>query len=103
VAGVEEEEEERGSEGGVGLRPYLSLLAVTSAADPRVVDLWAMRVELDHRSSACGWAQDLAGAPLLDLRRRRDLDRAVARRLVGASERKEAPLRPLDGGAFTQR
>jgi hypothetical protein len=31
------------------------------------------------------------------------LDGAVARRLVGASERKEALLRPLDSGAFTQR
>jgi hypothetical protein len=50
-----------------------------------------------------GRAQDLTSAPLLDLRQRRDLDGAVARRLIGVSERKEAPLRPLDGGAFTQR
>jgi hypothetical protein len=74
-----------------------------SDADLHVVDLRAARVELDHRSSACGRAQDLTGAPLLDLRRRRGLDGAVARRLVGASEREEAPLRPLDGGTFTQR
>jgi hypothetical protein len=63
-----------------------------SDADLHVVDLRAARVELDHRSSACGRAQDLTGAPLLDLRRRRGLDGAVARRLVGASERKEAPF-----------
>jgi hypothetical protein len=67
------------------------------------VDLRAARVEPDHRELACGRAQDLTGAPLLDLRRRRDLDGAIARRLVRASERKEASLRPLDGGAFTQR
>jgi hypothetical protein len=103
VAGVEEEErkrkkKEKKREGVVGLRPYLDLLA-PSAADPRVVDLRAERVEPDHRSSVCGWALDLAGAPLLDLRRRR----ADARHLVGASERVEAPQRPLDGGTFTQR
>jgi hypothetical protein len=67
------------------------------------VDLRAAQVEPDHRLSACGRAQDLIGVPLLDLCWRRDLDGAVARRLVGASEREEAPLRPLDGGAFTQR
>jgi hypothetical protein len=65
VARVEEEEKK---EGGVGLRPYLDLLA-SSAADPRVVDLRAARVEPDHHSSACGRAQDLAGTPLVDLRR----------------------------------
>jgi hypothetical protein len=99
VAGVEEEERKRKKkkrEGGVGLRPYLDLLA-PSAADPRVVDLRAARVEPDHRSSVCGRALDLAGAPLLDLRQRR----ADARHLVGASERVEAPQRPLDGGAHT--
>jgi hypothetical protein len=70
VAGVEEEERKRKKkrEGVVGLRPYLDLLA-PSAADPRVVDLRAARVEPDHRSSACGRALDLAGAPLLYLRR----------------------------------
>jgi hypothetical protein len=67
VAGVEEEERKKKREGGVGLRPYLDLLA-PSAVDPRVVDLWAAWVEPDHRSSACGRAQDLAGAPLVDLR-----------------------------------
>jgi hypothetical protein len=103
VAGVEEEErKKKGGEGGVGLRPYLDLLAPT-AADPRVVDLRAARVEPDHRSSACGRALDLAGTPFLDLRRQRDLDRADARHLIGASERVEAPQRPLDGGAFPQR
>jgi hypothetical protein len=40
-----------------------------SAADPWVVDLQAARVEPDHRSSACGRTLDLAGAPLVDLRR----------------------------------
>jgi hypothetical protein len=40
-----------------------------SAADPRVVDLRAVRVEPDHRSSACGQALDLISAPLVDLRR----------------------------------
>jgi hypothetical protein len=28
---------------------------------------------------------------------------SVAHRLIGASGREEAPLRPLNGGAFTQR
>jgi hypothetical protein len=70
-----------------------------SAADPRIMDLRAARVEPDHLSSACGRALDLVGAPLLDLRRRR----ADVRHLVRASERVEAPQRPLDGGAFTQR
>jgi hypothetical protein len=70
VVGVEEEErrKKKGGEGSVGLRPYLDLLA-PSAADPRVVDLRAARVEPDHRSSVCGRALDLAGAPLVDLRR----------------------------------
>jgi hypothetical protein len=68
VAGVEEEEREK-IEGGVGLRPYLVSSQSPSAADPRVVDLRAARVEPDHRSSACGRAQDLTGAPLVDLRR----------------------------------
>jgi hypothetical protein len=54
-----EKEERKKREGVVGLRPYLDLLA-PSAADPRVVDLWAARVEPDHRSSACGRALDLA-------------------------------------------
>jgi hypothetical protein len=70
VAGVEEEERKKKIEGGVGLRPYLVSSQLPSAADPRVVDLRAARVELDHCSSACGRAQDLAGAPLVDLRRR---------------------------------
>jgi hypothetical protein len=68
VAGVEEEEREK-IEGGVGLRPYLVSSQSPPAADPRVVDLRAARVEPDHRSSACGRAQDLTGAPLVDLRR----------------------------------
>jgi hypothetical protein len=84
-------------------RTYSDPSQSPSAADPRVVDLRAARVESDHSESACGRVQDLVGAPLLDLRRRRDLDEADARRLVGASEREEASLRPLDGGAFTQR
>jgi hypothetical protein len=69
VAGIEEEERKKKREGGVGLRRYLDLLA-PSAADPQVVDLWATWVEPDHRSSVCGRAQDLTGAPLVDLRRR---------------------------------
>jgi hypothetical protein len=84
-------------------RTYSDPSQSLSAADPQVMDLRALRVEPNHSESACGRAQDLAAAPLLDLRRRRDLDGADARRLVGASEREEAPLRPLDGGAFTQR
>jgi hypothetical protein len=104
MAGVEEEERKKKErEGGVGLRPYLISSQSPSAADPRVMDLWAARVEPDHRSLVCGRALDLVGAPLLDLRRQRDLDGADARHLVGASERVEAPQRPLDGGAFTQR
>jgi hypothetical protein len=69
VAGVEEEERKKKRKGGVGLRPYLDLLA-PSVADPRVMDLRAAQVEPDHRPSTCGRAQDLAGAPLVDLRRR---------------------------------
>jgi hypothetical protein len=84
-------------------RTYSDPSQSPSAADPRVVDLRATWVEPNHSESVCGRAQDFTDAPLLDLRRRRDLDGADARHLVGASERKEAPLRPLDGGAFTQR
>jgi hypothetical protein len=69
VALVEEEERKEKKGGGVGLRPYLVSSQSPSAADPRVVDLRAAQVEPDHRSSACGRAQDLAGAPLVDLRR----------------------------------
>jgi hypothetical protein len=52
VTGVEEEErkrkkKEKKREGVVGFRPYLDL--APSAADPRVVDLRAARVEPDHR------------------------------------------------------
>jgi hypothetical protein len=68
VAGVEEEEREK-IEGGVGLRPYHVSSQSSSTADQWVVDLWAARVEPNHRSSVCGRAQDLAGAPLVDLRR----------------------------------
>jgi hypothetical protein len=71
VVGVEEEErKKRKKGGGVGLRPYLVSSQSPSAADPRVVDLRAARVEPDYRSSTCGWTLDLAGAPLVDLRRR---------------------------------
>jgi hypothetical protein len=72
VAGVEEEERKRKKkrEGVIGLRPYLDLLA-PSAANPRVVNLRAARVKPDHRSSACGQALNLVGAPLLDLCQRR--------------------------------
>jgi hypothetical protein len=50
-------------------RTYSDPSQSPSAADPWVVDLRAVRVELDHSESACGRAQDLTGAPLLDLRR----------------------------------
>jgi hypothetical protein len=69
VAGVEEEERKKRRR---GRSRVLSLIWIfsqsSSAADPWVVDLWAARVEPDHRSSACGRALDLAGAPLVDLR-----------------------------------
>jgi hypothetical protein len=81
-------------------RTYSDPLQSPSAADPRVVDLRATRVKPDHSESTCGQAQDLVCAPLLDLRRQRDLDGADAHHLIGASEREEAPLRPLDGGAL---
>jgi hypothetical protein len=68
VAGVEEEERKK-KRGGVGLRPYLVSSQSPSAADPRVVDLWAARVERDHHSSTCSQAQDLTDVPLVDLRR----------------------------------
>jgi hypothetical protein len=50
-------------------RTYSDPSQSPSVADPRVVDLRAARVEPDHNESACGRAQDLVGAPLLDLRR----------------------------------
>jgi hypothetical protein len=84
-------------------RTYSDPSQSPSVADPRVVDQRATWVELNHSESACGRAQDFTDAPLLDLRRRRDLDGADARNLIGASEHEEASLRPLDGGAFTQR
>jgi hypothetical protein len=68
VVGVEEEERKKEKKGGVGLRPYLVSSQSPSAADPRVMDLRAAQVEPNHCSSACGRAQDLADAPLLDLR-----------------------------------
>jgi hypothetical protein len=72
VVGVEEEQrkkKKKGGGGGVGLRSYLVSSQSPSAPDPRVVDLRAAQVEPDHRSTACGRALDLAGAPLVDLRR----------------------------------
>jgi hypothetical protein len=67
VAGVEEErkKEMRGRSRVLNLT-WISSQS-PSAADPRVVDLRAARVELNHRSSACGRALDLTGAPLVDL------------------------------------
>jgi hypothetical protein len=70
VVGVEEEERKKEKKGRSRAEALPRLLAVPSAADPRVVDLQAARVEPDHRSSACGRTLDLAGAPLVDLRRR---------------------------------
>jgi hypothetical protein len=70
VAGVEEEERKKRRR---GRSRVLNLTWISSqspsAADPCVVDLWAARVEPDHCSSVCGRALDLAGAPLVDLRR----------------------------------
>jgi hypothetical protein len=93
VAGVEEErkkeerkkKKEKKNRGGLGFTRISSV--PPSAVDPRVVDL---RVEPDHRSSACGRARDLLGD---------EISARAARRLFGASGREEAPLRPLDGGA----
>jgi hypothetical protein len=76
----------RGGEGSVGLRPYLDLL-VPSAADPRVMDLWAAWVEPDHRWSACGRALDLVGAPLVDLRRTSTEPPLVGRSATEATRR----------------
>jgi hypothetical protein len=69
----------------------LNLTWITSqsplAADPRVVDLWAARVEPDHRSSACGRAQDLTGAPLVDLCRTSMEPPLVGRSVAEATRR----------------
>jgi phosphate uptake regulator len=99
VAGVEEERKKRrkkkkrkGKQRRLGFTRISS--RPPSAADPRVVDLRVERVEPDHRSSACGQARDLIGD---------EISASAARCLIGASDREEAPLRPLDGGAFTQR
>jgi hypothetical protein len=51
------------------------------------VDLRAARVEPDHRSSACGRAQDLAGAPLVDLRRTSTEPPLVGRSAAEATRR----------------
>jgi hypothetical protein len=58
-----------------------------SAADPRVMNLRAVRVEPDHRSSACGRALDLVGAPLVDLRRTSTESPLVGRSAAEATQR----------------
>jgi hypothetical protein len=87
VAGVEEEERKKMR----GRSRVLNLTWISSqspsAADPRVVDLWAARVEPDHRSSACGRALDLAGAPLVDLRRTSTEPPLVGRSAAEATRR----------------
>jgi hypothetical protein len=97
VAGVEEEGE------WVGFEPYLNLLAATvgrrstgcgpagcaGRTRPPLVGMWSG--PRSCRRSSCG------SAPAMSL------DGADARHLVGASRREETPLRPLDGGASTQR
>jgi hypothetical protein len=51
------------------------------------MDLRAARVEPDHRSSACGRAQDLAGALLVDLRRTSTEPPLVGRSAAEATRR----------------
>jgi hypothetical protein len=70
VAGVEEEERKKRRRWRSRVLSLTWIFSQSpSAADPRVMDLRAARVEPDHRSSACGRALDLAGAPIVDLRR----------------------------------
>jgi hypothetical protein len=57
------------------------------AADPQVMDLRATRVEPDHRSSVCDQALDLAGAPLVDLRRTSTEPPLVGRSAAEATRR----------------
>jgi hypothetical protein len=86
VVGVEEEERKK-KEGGVGLTPYLVSSQSPSAADPRVEDLRAARVEPDHLSSACDRAQDLTGAPLVDLHRTSTESPLIGRSVAEATRR----------------
>jgi hypothetical protein len=88
VAGVKEEERKKKMR---GRSRVLNLTWISSqspsAADPWVVDLRAARVEPDHRSSACGRALDLAGAPLVDLRRTSTEPPLVGRSAAEATRR----------------
>jgi hypothetical protein len=62
VAGVEEEERKKRRRGRSRVLSLTWIFSQSpSAADPRVMDLRAARVEPDHRSSACGRALDLVG------------------------------------------
>jgi hypothetical protein len=93
VAGVEEKERKKKMRGRSRVfEPYLDLLAVTVSRRStglrfRVVDLRAARVEPDHRSSACGRALDLVGAPLVDLRRTSTEPLLVGRSAAEATRR----------------
>jgi hypothetical protein len=79
MAGVEEEERKKKKRRGRSR-------AQTLPRSPRIVGR-AARVEPDHRSSACGRALDLAGAPLVDLRRTSTEPPLVGRSAAEATRR----------------
>jgi hypothetical protein len=85
VVGVEEEERKKRR----GRSRVLSLTWIFSQSPSVVdlVDLRAARVEPNHRSSACGRALDLAGAPFVDLRRTSTEPPLVGRSAAEATRR----------------